>query len=472
MSEVIKPNIAEKREIDSTNGHFHLKRHFFDSGETLSYSFRKNQLRRLREAILKNQDLISKALYADLKKSHAESYLTEIGPALKEIDFALKHLKRWMRPKRRFTPILLEPSSSKIYYQPKGVVLIISPWNYPFYLSITALIGAIAAGNCAILKPSEEAVHTSQLVEEIIHTCYGKNFVSVVLGEGSEVVPKLTNNHIFNHIHFTGSPSVGKIIAHTAAENLISTTLELGGKSPAIVHSSAQLKVAARRIAWGKFINAGQTCVAPDYLIVESKILDSFLSELKKAIFKSFGKNAQQSRDYPRMINLKRFDAVAKFLSDSSLIFGGKTDRKDLYIEPTLLLNPGMDSAVMKEEIFGPVLPILTFENPTELLDIIKQNNYPLSAYFFGTDKALIKRFKSTYHFGSGSINDTIVQLGNPNLPFGGIMGSGTGQYHGKYSFECFSHQKSIVHSRTWFDPPLRYPPFSRSKLNWYKRLF
>lgn len=456
----------------SDEAHFGLKREFFDQGNTLPYSFRKASLEKLKSALEKNEDLILHALGRDLNKSETESFLTEIGIVREELNYALKHLKSWMKPRRRFAPILMEPSSSKVYSQPRGVVLIISPWNYPVNLCLVPLIGALAAGCCAVVKPSEKAPHTANLIREILHTCFGKNYVSVINGEGEKIVPKLLAAHRFNHIFFTGSPPVGKIIARTAADHLTSTTLELGGKNPAVIHRSANLKVAARRIAWGKFTNAGQTCVAPDYLLVDAAISQTFIDLLKKAIVDFYGENPKESPDFARMIDTDRFDTVEKYLRDGKIIFGGQTDRRARYIAPTLIMNPAAGSPVMQSEIFGPVLPILIFNDKNEAGSTIEKHPYPLAAYFFGTDKEWIQHFQQEWSFGGGCINDTLLHLGNPALPFGGVMGSGTGHYHGKYSFDCFSHQKSIVHSRTWFDPSLRYPPYSPFKLSWLKKLF
>ncbi len=461
----VKPDI----EFDA---HFESKKHFFDSGETLSYTFRKNKLKELRATILKFEKEIVSALKKDLNKSETESFLTEIGIVLAEIDIAVKHIGQWMKPHRKFAPLFIEPSSSKVHYQPKGVVLIIVPWNYPFYLTFTPLIGAIAAGNCAVVKPSEEAPYSARIIEKIIQDSFENKYIGVVQGAGHLVVPALMAKHIFNHIFFTGSSKVGKIIAKAAANTLTETTLELGGKNPAIIHKTADIKVAARRIAWGKCTNMGQTCVAPDYLLVDPSILDSFIKELKAAITEMYGKNPQESSDYGRMINQQKFKTVLSYLTQGTIVSGGNSDSEDLYIEPTLLLNPDMDAPVMQEEIFGPVLPIIPIGDFKEAKKIISLNPNPLAAYFFGTERKAIDTFIKTISFGGGCINDTLIHLANPNLPFGGIMGSGQGRYHGKYGFECFSHIKALVHSTTFIDPSLRYPPYSNSKMKWLKRLF
>lgn len=462
---------TSKTEVN-INAHFNSKRVFFESGATLSYSFRKNMLEQLKSSIVKYERDIAHALKKDLNKSEGESLLTEIGIVQAEIDLALKKLGGWMKPVRKFAPLFIEPSSSKVHYQPKGVALIIVPWNYPFYLTFAPLVGAIAAGNCVVIKPSEEAPHSAAVIEKIIHSTFENKYISVVQGEGHVVVPALMEKHIFNHVFFTGSGKVGKIIAKAAANNLIETTLELGGKNPAIIHKSANIKVAAQRIVWGKYTNAGQTCVAPDYLLVDPSILDAFISELKAAITEMYGQNPQESPDYGRMINRKKFDTVISYLTQGTIVSGGNSDSDDLYIEPTLLLNPDMKDTIMQQEIFGPVLPILPLESIEEAKKIIALNPNPLTAYFFGSDRKAIDTFIKTISFGGGCINDTLIHLANPNLPFGGIMGSGQGSYHGKYGFECFSHVKAIVHSATFIDPSLRYPPYTKSKLKWLKRFF
>lgn len=450
---------------------FESKRLYFDQGKTLSYDFRKSMLEKLKRVIKLKEESIVQALHDDLKKSHTESYFTEIGVANVEIDYALKHLKEWMKPERTSTPLVLELSKSEVRHEPKGVVLIIAPWNYPFYLVFAPLVGAIAAGNCAVIKPSEEAPATAEIIADIISAVFQNEYISVVQGIGSEVVPHLLKSHVFNHIFFTGSPGVGKIIAKLAAENLVSTTLELGGKSPAIVDSSADLKIAAKRIVWGKFINAGQTCVAPDYLLVEEKIKSKFLDLLKKTISDFYGTNPQESLDYPRMIHERRFDTITEYLREGKIEYGGKTDRKDLYIEPTLLTEVDMRMKIMRDEIFGPILPILSFTNSDEIIKIVRENRYPLACYYFGTDRKRQDLVLNTISFGGGCVNNTLVHLGNPNLPFGGVQTSGSGNYHGRYSFICFSHVKSVMISKTWFDPFIKYPPFNKIKLRVFKKL-
>lgn len=467
-------DIIESKSIETTlmsSVLFDEKRSLFDKGHTLAYSFRKAMLQKLAAGIQEYENEIFEALKTDLAKSRTESYLTEVGIVKAEIDYTLQHLKQWMRPDKRATPIGIEPSGSEVRYVPKGVVLIIAPWNYPFNLIFSPLIGAIAAGNAVVIKPSEEAPATAAIIETIISKIYTPDYISVVQGDGRKVVPFLLKTYVFNHIFFTGSPGVGKIIAGLAAENLVSTTLELGGKSPAIVDSTANLEVAAKRIVWGKFINAGQTCVAPDYLLVESKIKEKLTVLLIKAIRRFYGNDASLSPDYPRMINEKRFAAVSELLRDGNIIFGGKSDRENLYIEPTLIDQVDLKSKIMQDEIFGPVLPIIPFTHSHEIVDIVRRNRYPLACYYFGSDSKNKDLVLNRLSFGGGCVNNTLVHLGNPDLPFGGVQGSGSGHYHGRYGFDCFSHAKGLVISKTWFDPALKYPPFNNTKLNWLRKL-
>ncbi len=446
-------------------------RSYFDEGHTLGYAFRKAQLIALRDAVVRHESEILDALWKDLHKNKTEAYYSEIGVVLDEMKHALQHLKEWMEPEHVPTPLVIQPSSSSIHYQPKGVVFIIAPWNYPFMLSLTPLIAAISAGNCVVLKPSEEAYHTMLVIEKLIKHTFNANYISMVTGAGRQVVPALTSNFVFNHIFFTGSPAVGKIIGSIAAEQLCPCTLELGGKSPGIVDESANLRVSARRLVWGKFTNAGQTCVAPDYLLLHASVKDKFLDYAIRFIKQFYGEDAQQSAHFGRIVNLRRFQSVCAYVEQGRLIYGGKTDEHDLYIEPTIIEHASESSAVMQDEIFGPVWPVLTWNKPEELLAITRKNRYPLSCYYFGNNKNTERFINERIEFGGGCINNTLAHLGNSNLPFGGIQGSGSGQYHGKFGFLTFSHAKPLVKSSTWPDPSLRYAPYSEGKLKWFKRL-
>jgi len=451
--------------------YFNEKRLFFDAGHTRTYSFRKEQLKKLKLAVSEFSDQINEALYSDLHKSAMESFMTETSVIEAEITHTLHNLKSWMKGERQNVPVSLEPSSCTIHHEPKGVVLIIAPWNYPIMLSMAPLIGAIAAGNAVVIKPSEEAPASANVIEKLIESCFDSDYISVVQGLGHEVVPALMDEFTFNHIFFTGSTAVGKIIAKQAAEKLTSTTLELGGKSPAVVDQTADLKVSAKRIVWGKLMNAGQTCVSPDYLLVQSEIKERLISELIQAIESSYGKDPQSSDDLPRMINEKHFDRVSGYLDNGNIVYGGKTDKASLYIQPTLLDNVQMDSPIMKDEIFGPVLPIITFDSNDEIRSTINSNRYPLACYYFGRDKEREDFVMRQTEFGGGCVNNTVVHLGNPDLPFGGVQYSGSGQYHGWHGFECFSHKKSIVKTGTWFDPPMKYAPFTKSKFKLLKNI-
>jgi len=450
---------------------FSEMRSLFDSGETLEYDFRDKQLKRLAEAVKRNEKEIIQALHADLRKSEMEAYMTEVSIVLDEINYLRKRLEEWMSPMERDTPLAMQPSTTTMRYEPKGVVLIIAPWNYPFQLVMDPLAGAIAAGCCAVVKPSEDAPATAKIIEEIISEVFDPSFVSTVQGLGHEVVPELMNTFQFNHIFFTGSPKVGSIIAIGAAETLTSTTLELGGKSPAIIDGSGSMETTVKRLLWGKFMNAGQTCVSPDYVLIKEGFRDKFLKEAKDVIEDFFGKDPKTSDSYPRIINLKRFDAIKNLMTAGDVMIGGESDRDDLYIAPTILANVSLDDDVMKEEIFGPVLPIITWQTEKEILDIVRRNRYPLACYYFGKNKGLRDFILSRIEFGGGCINNTLVQFGNPDLPVGGLQQSGSGHYHGFYSFECFSNAKTIVDSATWIDPPIKYPPYTKTKLSWIRRI-
>jgi aldehyde dehydrogenase (NAD+) len=445
-------------------------RSYFDSGFTRLPIFRIAQLRLLKSAILKYEQEIGDALYSDLKKSKEESFAAETGLILKEISLALKNMKRWMRPAGVKTNLLNFPSSSRILPQPKGVVLIISPWNYPFLLSFSPLIGAIAAGNCVVLKPSELAPASSALMAKIIRETFAPDYVRLYEGEGQDLVPALMEQFHFDHIFYTGSTQVGKIIYQSAAEKLIPVTLELGGKSPVVVEADADIKSSARRIALGKFLNAGQTCVAPDYLLVHNHIRKEFVAELKTVIRHFFGNDPKNSPDYGRIINENRFDKIISYLSDGELVAGGEHDRSELFIAPAILKNVSPDSVIMQEEIFGPVLPVFGFDTTEEALSLINRHKNPLAFYVFTSSSSREKYWTEQIAFGGGCVNNTIWHLSNPYLPFGGTGNSGIGAYHGKHSFDIFSHRKSIMKTPAWFDPGFKYPPY-KGKLKWLRFL-
>lgn len=448
----------------------HPMRQFFNTGQTIPYEFRKRQLQLLKEMIETNEEEIFKALYSDLKKSKEESYATETGLVITEISFTLKKLRKWMKPKKIKTNFINFPSSTRLYHDPLGVTLIIGSWNYPFQLLIMPLVGAIAGGNCAVLKPSEVAPATSTLIAQIIQKTFSPEYIRVVEGEGSKVVPELMESFRFDHVFYTGSGTVGKSIYQAAAKDLIPVTLELGGKSPAIIEADAKIKTAARRIVLGKFVNAGQTCVAPDYILVHESVKDKLLEEITKYTEEFFGKDPAESADYGKIINEKRFDTLIAYLNDAGKIaFGGEHNRENLFIAPTIITGVSLEDKIMKEEIFGPLLPVIKFKDRDEALAIIRENEKPLSFYLFTDAKESIQWWMDRVSFGGGCVNNTIWHLANPNIPFGGVGGSGIGNYHGRFSFDTFTHAKAVMKTPVWFDPDLKYPPF-KGKLSLLKK--
>lgn len=445
-------------------------RAYYHTGATRSYDFRIRQLTRLKEAILSFEKDIFRALDHDLKKSAEEAYATESGLVLAEISFTIKRLRKWMKPKKIKTNLLNFPSSSRIFHDPYGVVLIIGSWNYPFQLLINPLVGAIAAGNCAVLKPSESAPATSAVIARMVGEFFQPQYIDVYEGEGSTVVPALMNPFRFDYIFYTGSARVGKAIYSAAAKDLIPVTLELGGKSPAVIEPSADMNATAKRIAIGKFLNAGQTCVAPDYVLVDNKVKDQFVKHLTATTRDFFGDDASKSADYGRIVHSQHFDTLLSYLpSAEKIAYGGKHNRDDLFFGPTIITGADVDDAIMQEEIFGPLLPVIGFDDKTEAMQIIDRYEKPLSFYLFTRDKASKDWWMKHTAFGSGCINNTLWHLSNPNLPFGGVGGSGLGAYHGKYSFQTFTHHKAVMSTPTWFDPKMKYPPF-KGKLNLFKR--
>ena len=445
-------------------------RDHFNSGVTREYRFRKSQLTKLKTSILKHEQNIYDAVYADLKKSPEETWVTETGFVISELNATIKNLYQWMQPETVETNLLNLPSTSRVLKEPLGVVLIIGPWNYPFQLLINPLIGAIAAGNCVVLKPSEFAPATDAVMKKIIEDAFLPEYILYVQGDGADVVPEMMNNFSFDHIFYTGSTTVGKIIYKMAAERLVPVTLELGGKSPCIVESDANIKVAARRIAMTKFSNAGQMCVAPDYVIVHESIKEKFISTIKETVHKFFGDHPEQSYNYSKIINEKQFDRIAGYLSNSKIIFGGRVDKNKLFIEPTLLDDVNPNDRVMRDEIFGPVLPVLTFKTKEDAVKIIERNPNPLAFYVFTSSKEKEEDWLGRVAFGGGCVNNASWHLTNHHLPFGGRGFSGTGNYHGKYSFDTFSHKKAVMKTPTWFDPSIKYPPF-KGKLKLFKWL-
>ncbi|BAY75731.1 aldehyde dehydrogenase [Nostoc linckia NIES-25] len=443
------------------------QREFFQTGKTKDINFRIEQLQKLKQAIIEHEQEIIEALQADLYKPVVETYLTEIA-VIKEIDYAIKHIKTWTKPKK--APVSLEffSYSARIYPEPVGVVLIISPWNYPFQLAISPLVGAIAAGNCAIIKPSEIASHTSGIVAKIITKYFQKAYIAVVEG-GVEASQKLLAEK-FDHIFFTGGTAVGKIVMEAAAKHLTPVTLELGGKSPCIVDTDINVEHTARRITWGKFINAGQTCIAPDYLLVDKKIKKDLIDSLEKSLKEFYGDNPANSPDYARIISQKHFDRLSKFLENGEVIIGGETKSSERYIAPTIIDNVPLEDSVMQEEIFGPILPIIEYSDIAEAIALINSRPKPLALYFFSQNKNLQKRVLQETSSGGVCINDTIMHVGVTSLPFGGVGDSGIGNYHGKASFDTFSHHKSVLQNSFWLDLKWRYAPY-HNKLPLIKKL-
>jgi aldehyde dehydrogenase (NAD+) len=444
------------------------QRDFFASGQTHSLDFRRQQLNVLLEAVAQNEKKLMDALAADLKKPAFESYIGEVGFVYDEVRYCLKNLDSWIRPKRVATPVMQWFGKSRIISEPKGVVLILGPWNYPFQLVISPLIGSIAAGNCSILKPSEMAPHTSAVVASLVSDAFDPCFVSVV--EGGVNVSQALLEQRFDHIFYTGGGAIGKIVMRAAAENLTPVTLELGGKSPCIIDDETDLATTARRIIWGKFFNAGQTCVAPDYCLVSPGLKPKLLDEFGKVLRLFFGEDPSKSPDYGRIINLRHFQRLTGLMGEGKVVAGGTTDPSSFYISPTILDEIKAEHKIMQDEIFGPLLPVLDCENLNQAIDFVNQRPKPLALYFFSTNGVNQQKILSKISYGGGCINDTLVHLGNPRMPFGGIGDSGMGAYHGKYGFDTFSHKKSVIARSFVFDPSIRYPPYG-DKLKIVKKL-
>jgi aldehyde dehydrogenase (NAD+) len=434
-------------------------RGYFRQGHTRSYAFRIRQLDRLEQVVRQHEKDILSALAKDLGKPQSEAYTSELAIFYHEVSYVKKHLARWMKPNKVPTPISAGLAKSYLVYEPYGVSLIFSPWNFPFNLSFLPLVGAIAAGNCAVVKPSEYTPNCSALIQTIINSAFDEDYICCVLG-GPESASELLEQR-WDHIFFTGSTAVGKIVAQSAAKFLTPITLELGGKSPCYVRGDADLDIAARRILFGKAINAGQVCVAPDFVMIDESVYDRFLSLLKLELIRMFGEYPVTSPDYGRIVNEKQFKRLVSYIEHNReyVAHGGDYDESKRFIAPTLLSKVPLDHPVLKEEIFGPILPLIPVKDQSQAMDIVQGFEKPLACYMFTSDKHEAARFFEHISFGGGCINDTIMHMTNPNLPFGGVGQSGAGAYHGKFSFEEFSHRKSVMDTATWFDPPLRYLP-------------
>lgn len=446
------------------------QRNYFNTGATKDLGFRLEKLSILKKSIVKNEKLILKALWVDLHKSEFEAYATEIGIILDEINFAIKHLKSWCKTKKVRTTITNFLSSSYIYSEPYGVSLIISPWNYPFQLLMAPLIGSIAAGNCAMVKPSENSPSTTEVIIKIIQESFCEEFVSVVEPFGGKESTEALLKEEFNYIFFTGSVPVGKIVMEAASKYLTPVTLELGGKSPCIVDKDADVKLSAKRITWGKFLNAGQTCVAPDYILVHKSIKEKLLIEITSYIKEFFGENPINSSDFPRIINERQFDRLVGLLDKGNIVTGGEYSKLENYISPTIIDNINWDDPIMLDEIFGPILPILEFEDLEQVIIMVKSRPKPLALYYFSTNRKNQERIIESIPYGGGCINDTIMHVASPYLPFGGVGASGMASYHGKGSYDVFSHKKSVTKKSNLIDVKIRYAPYN-NKIKLLKKL-
>lgn len=446
-----------------------LQRKYYQAGKTRSYKFRIAMLKRMEEWIHSHESMIMQALKKDLHKSPFESYATEIGIVIEEIQFTIKHLKKWMKPKYVPTPITQFPARSFQYPEPYGVTLIMSPWNYPFQLTLAPLVGALCAGNCAVLKPSAYSPATSKVIMKMISEIFDPGYVTVVEG-GREENESLLHEH-FDYIFFTGGVTVGKLVMEKAARHLTPVSLELGGKSPCIVDETADLKLAAKRIVWGKFLNAGQTCVAPDYLLVQKNVKEKLVKYMGKMIQKMYGQDPCNNPEYPKIINEKHFKRLYNLIQGEHIAFGGSAKSQTNQIAPTVLDKVNWESPVMQEEIFGPILPVMTYYDLQEAIDMVNARPKPLALYLFTKSRRQESKVLKSISYGGGCINDTIVHLANSHMPFGGVGTSGMGGYHGKASFDTFTHYKSIMKKALWLDIPLRYAPF-KDHLRWLKKIY
>ena len=456
--------------MEDINLIFKNKKEFFESGKTINVDYRIKNLKKLNDIIKKNEDKILNELKKDLGKSNFEGYVTEVGILYDDINFHIKNVKKWSSEEKRKSPIVYYPSKSYIYKEPYGVTLIIGPFNYPFQLVIAPLIGAISAGNTAIIKPSENSRNIALLLEKLINENFPEEYLRVVNPLGGKETVSLLLDKPFDYIFFTGSVRVGKLVMQKAAQHLTPVTLELGGKSPCIVDSDAKLKLAAKRIVWGKFLNAGQTCVAPDYLCVHKSVKDELLKLIINEIRVQFGENVRNSEDYPRIVNKSSLERLSGYLNDGKIYYGGNIDEDNLYMEPTLIIKPDLNSPLMSDEIFGPILPILVYEDLDNVIKFINHREKPLALYYFSESKKKIKYVLTSTTSGGVTINDTIIHVANPNLPFGGVGNSGVGKYHGKESFETFTHNKSVMKRGTFIEFNIRFAPY-KNKLNLVKRI-
>ena len=442
---------------------YRQQREFFFGGKTRAVEFRLAALKLLLESITRHQDEILEALHSDLGKSSAEGYMTEVSVVKQEIRYARRHLRRWAKPRRVATPHIHFPARSTIYTEPCGVVLILAPWNYPFQLCMAPLVGAIAAGNCGIVKPSKISANVSRVIGKILSDVFSSEYIACVNLVENSYEDILAES--FDHILFTGSEYVGKLVMSAAAKHLTPVTLELGGKSPCIVDPSADVALAAKRIAWGKFLNSGQTCVAPDYILAHKSVAKPLIEELKKNIVAFYGERPLENPDYPKIINRRHFERLADLFPGpeerEKILFGGEVSLAAMKIAPTIITRVSFESRVMQEEIFGPLLPVIEYENLDETIQLLQRKPSPLALYLFTRSQSAEHKVIGALRFGGGCVNDTVIHFSNHHLPFGGVGASGMGAYHGRLSFETFSHHKGILKKSNWYDMPLRYPPYT-----------
>ena len=446
------------------------QRAFFAAGHTKHIRFRIEQLRALRDAIRKNETHLFDALRKDLHKADVESYMTEIGFTYGEINHMIRKLRSWSKPRSVRSGLVNSDAKSEIHYEPYGIVLVMAPWNYPFMLTLAPLVGAIAAGNCAVVKPADYSTHTSAAIKKIIDETFDPAYISVFLGD--RTVNQAVLEERYDMICFTGSPSLGRIVMEKASRHLTPVLLELGGKSPCIVDEDAQIDLAAKRIAFGKYLNAGQTCIAPDYLFVHAKVKDALLAGIRRYIHEFYGEDPRTSPDFGRIINQRQYERVKRLLCSGTIAEGGQTDDAERYIAPTILDGITADDPVMQEEIFGPVLPVMTFFHMNEVCSFVNSREKPLALYYFSQSRARQNSVLRHTSAGGVCINDTIMHISNPHLPFGGVGSSGMGQYHGHHSFLAFSHAKPVLRKTTLFDLPIRYAPYRDSMLRLARRIF
>jgi len=435
------------------------QRDFFATQQTKDIAFRKRALKHLQREIIAREDDICDAIYKDFKKPKFETLAAETQFVLAELKLALKNIDIWARPERKSATLMNWPSSDWIYKEPYGAVLVIAPWNYPFQLAIAPMIGAITAGNTVVIKPSEATPNTASIISEIVSAVFLPEHVAVVEG-GVEVSQKLLAEK-WDYIFFTGSTKVGRIVYESAAKHLTPVTLELGGKNPTIVDATASIPLAAKRIVWGKFLNAGQTCIATDYILAHSSVKEKLINALKENLIKCYGEHMEDSPDFSRTVNKGHYSRLKSMMEGEEIIFGGESNDKDNYLSPTLVNEPKLDSKLMQGEIFGPILPIIAYETENDIRRHIMNYGKPLATYVFSNNKKFQQKIINTYSFGGGAINDTVIQITNKKLPFGGVGASGIGAYHGKTSFDIFSHQKAIIKKANWLEAPLRYPPYN-----------